>query len=120
MHPDDEHLLVIGTVEDSEPPPLGQTFGVAPQKIVADVFGRRFFERKYLTALRIDARHDVLDCAVLTGCIHRLKNEQKRPAALGVENLLRLREIGDASREEQGRIALVELQFTSGARIEIL
>ena len=41
-----------------------------------------------LAALRINARHDVLDGAVLPGRIHRLENEQDRPFILGIELVL--------------------------------
>ena len=41
-----------------------------------------------VAALRIDAGHHVLDGAVLAGGIHRLEDQQHRPAILRVEPLL--------------------------------
>ena len=60
----------------------------APQEIVVQFFGRRRLERIHLAALRIDARHDVLDGAVLAGRVHRLEDQQHRPAVVGVESIL--------------------------------
>ena len=62
----------------------------APQEIVIELFGRRRLERVDLAALRIDAAHDVLDGAVLAGGVHRLEDQQHRPAVLRVEPLLEL------------------------------
>src|SRR5262247_741958 len=49
----------------------------------------------------------MLDRAVLARCIHRLEDEQQRPAILGIKHLLLLREPLDASSKEFGRLALV-------------
>ena len=80
MHADDEHLLVVGTIEDADPPAFRQTAGRAPEKIVLQFLGARLFETENLTALRIDPGHDVPDGAVLAGGVHRLKNQQQRIA----------------------------------------
>ena len=45
-------------------------------------------ERNDIDPLRIDARHDVLDRAILARRVHRLEDEQQRPGMLGVENVL--------------------------------
>jgi phosphopantetheinyl transferase (holo-ACP synthase) len=80
MHPDDQHLLIIGTIEDADPPAFGQTARRAPKKIMFQFFGARLFETENLAALRIDAGHDVPDGAVLAGSVHPLKNQQQRIA----------------------------------------
>ena len=51
----------------------------------------RRLERVHLAALRIDARHHVLDRAVLAGRVHRLEHREHRPAVLRVELLLQCR-----------------------------
>ena len=76
MHADDQHLLVIGSVEDADPPAFRQIAGGAPEKIVLQFRGAGMLEAEYLAALRIDAGHHVLDGAILSGRIHRLKNQQ--------------------------------------------
>ena len=92
MDAHDEHLLVVGAVEDADAAALGQAPDVAPHEVVVEVLRRGLLEREHLAALRIHARHHVLDRAVLAGGVHRLEDEQQRPAVLGVEHLLLLRE----------------------------
>ena len=93
MHADDQHLLVVGTVEDADPPAFRQITGGAPEKIVLQFRGAGMFEAEHLAALRIDAGHHVLDGAVLAGRIHRLKNQQHGIAVGGVEKLLQRAEL---------------------------
>ncbi len=52
----------------------------------------RRLERMHLAALRIDARHDVLDDAILAGRIHALQHDQHRPVVVGIEPFLQLGE----------------------------
>ena len=74
MDPDDEHLFVIRPIEDTDVTTLRQTHGRAPEKIVLQLLRRRLLEGVHLATLRIDARHNVLDRAVLPGGVHRLKD----------------------------------------------
>ena len=76
MHANDEDLLVVGTIEDADPPAFRQTAGRAPQKIVLQFLGARLFETEHLAALRIDPGHDVPDGAVLAGRVHPLEDQQ--------------------------------------------
>ena len=76
MHPHDQHFLVIGAIEDADPPALRQAAGGAPEKIVLQFLGAGLFEAEDLAALRIDAGHDVPDSAVLAGGVHALENQQ--------------------------------------------
>jgi hypothetical protein len=87
---------------------------------VVEFFRRRLLEREYLAALRIDARHDVLDRAVFAGRVHRLKDEQQGPAILGVEHVLLLRQQCNAALQDFCGFALFQLQAARVARIEIL
>src|SRR6516162_9579187 len=120
VHAHDEDLLVIGPVEDPDPPPLRQRLGVAPEEVVVEVLLRGLLEREDLAALWIYSRHDVLDRAVLAGRVHRLEDEQQRPAILGVKHILLLREPLGAALEEFGRLALVQLEAAGVAGIEVL
>ena len=65
-----------------------------PQEIVVELLRRRRLERIHLAALRIDARHHVLDGAVFPGGVHRLEDQQHRPAVLRVELFLQLLQPG--------------------------
>ena len=80
MHAHDEHLLVVGTVEDADPPAFGKPAGGAPEKVVLQFLGARLLEAEDLAALRIDAGHDVPDGAVLAGGVHALEDQQQRMA----------------------------------------
>ena len=101
-------------------PALGEAPRIAPHEVVVEVFRRGLLERDDLAALRIDARHDVLDRAVLAGRVHGLENEQQRPAILGVEHILLLREPLGSALQEPGRLALVQLETARVAGVEVL
>ena len=120
MHAHDQDLLVVRTVEDADAPALGQALDVAPHEIVVEVFPRGLLEREHLASLRIDARHDVLDGAVLARRIHRLKHKQQGPAVLRVEHVLLFREPLGAASEKFGRLALAQLQAAGVCRIDAL
>ena len=74
-------------------PRSGSALAVAPEEVVVEFLGRRLLEAVDLAALRIHARHDVLDRAVLAGGVHRLEDDQHRIAVVGVEQFLRVAEI---------------------------
>ena len=76
MHADDQHFLVVGPVEDADPPALRQVARGAPEKIVLQFGGAGMFEAEHLAALRIDAGHHMPDGAVFARRIHRLKDQQ--------------------------------------------
>ena len=80
MHSNDQHFLVIGTVEDADPAALGKAACRAPEKIMLQLFGAGLFEAEDLAALRIDAGHDVPDGAVFAGAVHALEDQQQRIA----------------------------------------
>src|SRR5260370_28536847 len=80
MNADDQDLLVIRAIEDADPAALRQLTDRVPQKIVLQILAAWMFEAENLAALWVDARHHVLDDAVLAGRIHRLENQQQRIA----------------------------------------
>lgn len=53
------------------------------------------FEARNLAALGIDARHHVLDSAILAGSVHRLKDDQDRPTVGRVQAILDCGERGN-------------------------
>jgi len=59
----------------------------------------------------------VLDGAILARRIHRLKNNQHRPAILSVETLLELRQPVDAFRQQLFGLLFVDIQSASVRRI---
>ena len=132
MHADDEHFLVIGTIEDTDPPASRQTAGRAPKKIVLQFLGARLFETKNLAALRIDPGYDVPDGAILAGGVHSLKNQQQRIAVGRVVKALQRTQLLDVFSQEffipflrpaKGlhlRRPLFEFDLFSGSHSEIL
>ena len=76
MHPDDQHFLVIGTIEYADLPARGEPASRAPEKIMLQLLGARLFETENFAALRIDSGHDVPNDAVLASGVHSLKNQQ--------------------------------------------
>jgi hypothetical protein len=77
MHSNNEHLLVIGAIEDANPPAFRETAARAPKKIVFQFLGARLFETENLAALRINPGHDVPDGPVLAGSVQSLKDQQQ-------------------------------------------
>ena len=88
MHAHDQHFLVIGSVEDADPPAFRQIARGAPEKIVFQFGGAGMFEAEHLAALRVDPGHHVPDGAVFSRRIHRLEDQQDGMAVGRVEKLL--------------------------------
>src|SRR5215471_2444980 len=74
MDAHDQHFFIIRAVENADMAALRKTHGGSPEKIVLQFLERWLLEGKYLTALRIDSRHNVLDGAVLSGSIQCLED----------------------------------------------
>ena len=120
MHAHDENFLVVGTIEDADASALRNLYGVAPQEIVRKLLVGGLLERDDVAPLRIDARHDVLDRAVLARRVHRLEDQQHGPGILRVEHVLLHREPFRAALEKLGRLLLVHLEPERVAGIEVL
>ena len=95
MHAQDQHLLVIGAVEDADVAALRQVAGGAPEEIVLQLLGARMLVAEHLATLRIDAGHHVPDGAVLARRVHRLEDEQHGVAVGAVEQLLLIAQAPD-------------------------
>ena len=76
-------------------------------------------EAEHLATLRIDARHDVPDRAVLTSGIHGLKNEEYGIAVVRIVHLLQLVQLLGVL-VEKGAIGFLGLvkRFTQGRALE--
>ena len=102
MHPDDEHLLVVGAVEDADPAPPGQGALVPPEKVVVQLLGGGLFEGTDLHRLRVDTAHHVLDGAVLAGRVESLQDQEHAVRVLRGEPVLILGEEIHAVGEQAG------------------
>jgi hypothetical protein len=94
-----ENFLVVGTIENTNAAALGDCAGISPEEVMAELFGRGVLEAGDLATLRIEARHDMFDGAVLTCGIHCLKNDEDRPLIGGVEAVLDCGKCGDVLRK---------------------
>jgi hypothetical protein len=110
MHPHHENLFVVRTVEDADAAALWNLRGVTPKEVVRQLFGRGLFEGADVASLRVHARHDVLDRAVLAGSLHRLEDDEHRPGILRVEDILLHGQPRGAALQQLRRLALVHLE----------
>src|SRR5665648_335694 len=78
VNADDEHVLVVGAVEDADPPDLGQSTGGTPEEVMLEFLGAGLLEAEDLTALRVHPGHDVTDSAIFASRIHPLEDQQQR------------------------------------------
>ena len=118
MHAHHQHLFIVRAVEDADAPALRQPNIRAPQEVVLELGGAGLLEAFHVASLRIDARHDVPNRAILAGRVHALKDDQQRVAIGAVEQLLLIAQRGDVLLE-QGAIFLLRLVegFDLGGRL---
>jgi hypothetical protein len=90
LYPHDEHVLVVGAVEDADAPLGRRALVVAPQEVVVGLLRRGGLERGNPAALGVDSLEDVLDRAVLPAGVHRLQDDQTSLPVLGVQTLLQV------------------------------
>src|SRR5215212_10440508 len=87
---DDEHVLVVGAVEDADPTPGRSAPVVSPQEVMVGLNGTRSLERRHPAPLRVDTAEDVLDGAVFPSRIHSLQHDEQTLFILRVETLLEI------------------------------
>ena len=76
MNACDQHLFVVGPVENADPSSFRKIRRGAPKKIMKQLGGAGMLEAEHLASLRIDLRHHMPDGAILSRRIHRLKDQQ--------------------------------------------
>src|SRR4051794_2088999 len=84
----DQHVLVMGAIEDADVAMRGRGGVDAPQEVVGELLRGRLLERRDPHALRVDAGEDVLGGPVLAARVHRLEHDEQRLPGLGVEAVL--------------------------------
>src|ERR1700730_2854463 len=77
VYADDQHFLVIGSVEDADPPAFRQVTGGPPQKIVLQFHRAGVLIAEYLATLRVDPGHHVPNRAIFPRSVHCLENQQE-------------------------------------------
>ena len=101
---------------------LSGKYGFGPSKILSrektlELLGGRLLEADDVAALRVHARHHVLDRTVLARRVHRLHHEQHRPAVLRVQLVLHLGEPLDPLLQMPVCVALVERARVAGVDV---
>ena len=91
-----QDFFIVGTVENPDTAARRQGLEVTPQIIVVQFLTGRPLETVDIDPLWVDARHDVLDGAVLAGCIEGLKDHKQGILVLGPELVLHLGQHLDA------------------------
>jgi len=110
----DQHLLVVGSIEDADLSARREVPRSAPKEVVLQLGGAGVLEAEHLAALGIDPRHHVPDGAVLPCRVHRLKDQQHSVAVTGVEELLLVAQPLDVVIQQ--RLVLI-LRFVVGINL---
>jgi hypothetical protein len=76
VDPDDQHVLVVGPVEDPEVARVGQRVADPPQEVVSELLVGRRLEAGDLDTLRVDQADGVTQHPALPGGVHALEHQQ--------------------------------------------
>src|SRR5580698_8893793 len=76
MYTCDQHLFIIGSVENADSSPFRKISRGAPKKIVEQLSGAGMLEAEHLASLWIDPGHHMPDRTIFPGRVHRLKDQQ--------------------------------------------
>jgi len=86
---------------------------------VGELFGTRHLEGVDRAALRIDARHHMLDDPVFASRVHALEHDQYRPAGMSVKTLLHIFEARDPLGKDRAYFLDVGREPKTFGRIEV-
>ena len=132
MHSNDQHFLIIRTIEDANPAAFWKTARAAPKKIMLEFLGAGLFETVNLASLWVDAGHDMPDGTILSGAVHPLKDHQQRELIGCVVQLLQRAQLFHVFEEKflvlllrlvigiDNRRQLAEVNLFSGRYPEVL
>src|SRR5690606_34495238 len=82
-HPRDQHVLVMGAVEDAQLATARKRLVDAPEEMVPFLLGGGDAERMVIDPLRIDLTDDVPDHPAFSRGVHTLEDEKDRPGVAG-------------------------------------
>lgn len=95
MDSHDENVFVMRTVEDTNVASGRDCSVDAPKIIVSQFTVAGSLEGGYMAALGVNSREDVANGAVLAPCVHGLKDNEQRLAAICIKNILQFSEPSD-------------------------
>ena len=90
LHLADEHIFIVGTVEDGDLPLGGHLRRDAPQIVMGQLVGAGRLESGFMHAMGRKTGQHRADRAVLSCCIHRLEKEDDPLLLLGIQLCLQL------------------------------
>ncbi len=96
-----EDVFVVRAVEDADHAARRDLCVDAPEEVVAGLERRGDFEGSDVAALRVDAGEDVADGAVFAGGVHALEDDEQRFGLAGVEDILKISELGAVPGQER-------------------
>src|SRR5581483_2936634 len=132
VHAHGDDVLVVRPVEDPDLAAARRLEMDAPEVVVREIDGRRLLERDDPAALRVHAREDAPDRAVLPRRVEPLQDEEHAALRLRVQAVVQHRELLDELREpllalglvaEPGAVAgipLVEPRLRAGLDSQLL
>ena len=116
---DDEHVLVVGAVENGHFS-LGRRGPVnPPQEVVCQFLGGRLLEPHHTTALGIHRTQEVVNRPVLARRVHPLQADQEGAPSVGIEQFLQRSQFLLVLLNLLGRF-LVALVVVLEPRIDVL
>jgi hypothetical protein len=107
VHANDEHVFVVGAVEDADHSLPRDGLVDAPEEVVLQLGFGRGLEGRHDAARRIETAHHVADGPVLPSGVHRLEHHEERVPAVGVEKVLQIAEPLEVLVEPFARLFLV-------------
>src|SRR4029077_16172793 len=88
VNPDNQYLLIIRPIKNANPSSLREPLGRPPEVIVVQFFMRGALEAGDFASLWVEARHHVLDRAILSRGIQSLEHQQKGVGISSRQNIL--------------------------------
>src|ERR1700719_890583 len=85
MNANDEHVFILGAIENSDITNGRNRFVDAPEEIVGLFFGRGYLERGDMASLRINTGHLVANRAVFSGRIQPLQDDEESVRPLSIK-----------------------------------
>src|SRR5262245_36181081 len=90
VHAHHEDILVMGSVEDHYLALARRALVGSPEEVVRGLLLAQLLEPIDERSLRVHSAEHMPDGAILAGSVERLEHDQKRLAAVGVEEVLQL------------------------------
>lgn len=121
VHAHDQHLLVVGAVEDTDAATLRQVASRTPEEVMLQFPRTWMLKAEDLAALGVDARHHMANSAIFACGIHRLKHQQQGVPVRCIEQALLVTQLLDVFSQPLvvGLLRLVQGVDLGGPEAEV-